>query len=626
MQPFARFVVWLPATLLAVAGPSLVAALGPEQTVHVPLRFDHAFLRKALMAQVFTSASGRAVLWDDGSGCNFLKLREPAVGSHGAYLTVRARAEVRVGTRLGGTCVAPVQWEGWLEIEKEPILRSDGRGLRFRVVNSGLYDDDGSRAWIAGRIWNVLKERAEPRFEAVDIDLQRATADLREILPLFLPHQEIEPIDRMLSTLQFARAAVTAAGVEVDLTLRVASMEPRTPAPEPTLSPAELARWQEAIDRWDAFLTYTVKFVWADSLIHDLRPALADVLLEGRYDILEALAPTQPGGPDPVPALFVRTWERLAPVLRQIAARQPGAEAIRYISFIQAADALAALEQIGPALGLELTADGLRRLARMIAPTDPTDPLRYDTAVDPQLRILLGFGAPLPPPDLSGMPITWWRWWIAPAWAADRPPQEALLPWLATPENLPAYLPRVRTLLEEAAQQAMERGALSEEFQPVYRNIVFATAWQESCWRQFIRERGQITYIRSAVGSSGLMQVNERVWRGIYDLRGIRWDIRYNARAGAEIASHYLVDYALARGEHKQPGGIDNLARATYAVYNGGPGHLGRYRRSNTKAALRRIDGLFWEKYQAVRDGRVMDVARCLGGDPAAAPGLAAQN
>ena len=111
-----------------------------------------------------------------------------------------------------------------------------------------------------------------------------------------------------------------------------------------------------------------------------------------------------------------------------------------------------------------------------------------------------------------------------------------------------------------------------------------------------------------------MMQVNERVWRGIYDLRGLRWDIRYNARAGAEISLRYLGDYAVARKEDAQPGGIDNLARATYAVYNGGPGQLARYRKKETRPTLRKIDRLFWEKYDAVSKGRAMDVAKCLGG------------
>jgi soluble lytic murein transglycosylase-like protein len=129
-----------------------------------------------------------------------------------------------------------------------------------------------------------------------------------------------------------------------------------------------------------------------------------------------------------------------------------------------------------------------------------------------------------------------------------------------------------------------------------------------------VRQRNTITYLRSHVGSTGMMQVNEHVWRGLYDLRGLRWDIRYNGRAGAEILLRYLRDYAIAHHEDAQPGGIDNLARATYAVYNGGPGHLTRYREKKTRKTLQRIDQLFWEKYEAVENGKEADVSRCLVG------------
>jgi len=142
---------------------------------------------------------------------------------------------------------------------------------------------------------------------------------------------------------------------------------------------------------------------------------------------------------------------------------------------------------------------------------------------------------------------------------------------------------------------------------------VFASAWQESCWRQFVRRGGKLTTLRSPVGSVGIMQVNERVWRGAYDRRGLVGDIAYNARAGSEILLHYLRDYAIDKGEQRQPGGITNLARATYAIYNGGPGHLTRYRVRGTKRSLAAIDDAFWEKYQAVQQGRELEVARCWG-------------
>ena len=55
-------------------------------------------------------------------------------------------------------------------------------------------------------------------------------------------------------------------------------------------------------------------------------------------------------------------------------------------------------------------------------------------------------------------------------------------------------------------------------------------------WRlpqQFVVKKKKIAYLRSYNGSSiGVMQINERVWRGMYDLHRLRWNIWYNAWAG----------------------------------------------------------------------------------------------
>ena len=84
--------------------------------------------------------------------------------------------------------------------------------------------------------------------------------------------------------------------------------------------------------------------------------------------------------------------------------------------------------------------------------------------------------------------------------------------------------------------------------------------------------------MQSSAGAVGIMQINPRVWRGFYDTNVLRTDTAYNARAGAEILRHYLVDYALRKKEHELGGSVDALARATYSAYNGGPGQIGRYR------------------------------------------------
>jgi soluble lytic murein transglycosylase-like protein len=185
--------------------------------------------------------------------------------------------------------------------------------------------------------------------------------------------------------------------------------------------------------------------------------------------------------------------------------------------------------------------------------------------------------------------------------------------WIPTAGDLDAYLHAVRELLATVRDETLAKMVLDERFRPLFRDLVLATAWQESCWRQFVRKGGKMVPVRSPVGSIGIMQVNERVWRGVYDRRGLQGDIAYNARAGSEVLLHYLRDYAIAKHEDSLPGGLANLARATYAVYNGGPQQLTRYRARTTKRSLRAIDGSFWEKFVAVQHGRELDVAKCFG-------------
>jgi hypothetical protein len=313
--------------------------------------------------------------------------------------------------------------------------------------------------------------------------------------------------------------------------------------------------------------------------------------------------------------LFVRSWKRLGPVLRRVGDGLPPESALHYIGFIAATDALAALDQLGPEVGLEISSDGLRRLARIVAPASTADPLAFDYEIDPELRRLGGFGPPLeaPPPNPDVDLSSWLDRLLPKAWAALAPDAVARLNrWVPTRGELDDYLPLVRDLLNETASRTLGRRKLDAAFEPTYRWLILAVAWQESCWRQFVRQGQTIRPITSVVGAVGLMQVNQRVWRGMYDVKGLRGDIGYNARAGAKIALHYLADYAVKRGEHKTAV-ADAAARAAYCVYNGGPGAIRRYRNPKASRSGKKIDEGFWKKYQAVKAGREMEVAGCWG-------------
>jgi hypothetical protein len=188
---------------------------------------------------------------------------------------------------------------------------------------------------------------------------------------------------------------------------------------------------------------------------------------------------------------------------------------------------------------------------------------------------------------------------------------------------LDPYLREIRDLLLEEADERIKSSTIAQEYARIFRKLVLATAWQESCWRQYIVEKRKIVPLISGTGDIGMLQINEKVWRGFYSPAKLRWDITYNARAGSEILFKFMVNYALKRHEHKKDGGLGNLARATYSAYNGGPSQVGRYRRKDVPIAHKKIDTAFWTKYKQISKGNEFAVAQCLGGEdpgPAAAP------
>src|SRR5678815_724664 len=79
----------------------------------------------------------------------------------------------------------------------------------------------------------------------------------------------------------------------------------------------------------------------------------------------------------------------------------------------------------------------------------------------------------------------------------------------------------------------------------MYRSMVPTTALIESCWRQYVTRAGKVSYLRSQSGSIGIMQINQVVWRGFYEVQRLRWDTAYNVRAGAQILMRYTKDYAI---------------------------------------------------------------------------------
>ena len=83
-----------------------------------------------------------------------------------------------------------------------------------------------------------------------------------------------------------------------------------------------------------------------------------------------------------------------------------GSEALRFLGFVAAGDAIDAMDQLGPVTGWDVSVDGLRRLARMLIQEHGIDPLQVNPTVDPELRSIFDFGPVLELPPAQGPPDT----------------------------------------------------------------------------------------------------------------------------------------------------------------------------------------------------------------------------
>jgi len=367
--------------------------------------------------------------------------------------------------------------------------------------------------------------------------------------------------------------------------------------------------------------------------LEDERDILFTALLEARYGFVKEL--TSGTLTDKfVQDQFISAWTTISPVFRSLLGRNSSGNLLGYLSFFAAADALKSLQKIGPSLGMDISRNGLIRLARIMADERAFN-LAYGVDIDTDLRKTLALGnaleVPTEPTDggspqdgqkisrierllkriLSGT--------VSLCWADDaKPSKESLKQWLVSRENAETYIPAVRGILEDAAQKSFQ-GSDFEEHQRLIGTAVMATAWQESCWRQFHIQKGQFTYVRSYNGTSvGLMQINERVWRGLYKLDALRWNIQYNALAGCDIMNLFLTKYILKKKDKFLREGkldADLAARVLYAMYNGGPGEFKSFLARHGKGKYYLSDNLFWEKYQWAKAESWDKVGVCLFGE-----------
>ena len=610
-----------------------------SKTVSLPLLIDYPLLRSLVIYAAFTDPDQTSVVLDEDNGCRKITISEPSFTEENSRVRFETKLHIRIGTQIGNKCFMPIEWEGYLALFMEPRIDDKKWVLSFDTVDSVLYDKNHKTAQIAGIVWMFVETIVCDYLNSITINLAPPVSEVKLFLcSLFPPDLDLRA-KKMVNSFRLGKIITTPDAVRVAILADVEeTYEKDEDIEQEVISAEELQKFISTWEVLDPFLVHMITSLSKEPLSDDDRQILLDTLLETRYCfITELLDGTVKR--DFVREQFITAWTQLSPVFRHHLGDEPSKAALGYLAFFTASDALSALDKIGPTLGIEISRNGLIRLARLLSERESAV-LAYSSGADPELREILGLGAPLdasgPTPDADELEIDTeetssgendnhrlshaiMSLFCTSAWAEKNGPAiqlDTIKQWIVSKKNIPPYLERIKTLLKDVSSDTLKKGKIAEKYYDLYRLIVLSTTWQESCFRQFKVRKGKVTYLMSYNGTSvGLMQINERVWRGMYDINHLRWDIDYNAKAGCEIIDLYFCRYALRKMKKMKLGkplDDDTLARLMYAMYNGGPGQFHKFLKRSEKGEYYLSDKLFFEKYSWVKNNQWQNISKCL--------------
>jgi len=631
-----------PLILCLVLGMS--ASAGEADTITVPISIDYPLLRILTRQAAFTGPNHAARVLDIEDGCTTVTIYDPQFAEHDGLVRFESRVTLKAGKSFGNHCFMPVAWQGYVVLFQQPEIDPADWQLSFKTIDSTVYDRHHRPEKMLGALWKLMRAWVYPYLNQIHINLAPPVDDLKYTLFPMFPPKKPDHAQKILDSVRPGELFVRPEHIQINMKIDTPSNEKDisqdTFVP---LSKDELDQFIATWETWDALLVDIISSFAGKSLSEDQRQILLDTLLDTRHRFSAALA-NDKIGKGFIKRQFLRVWELIAPVFRAHLSEASSERALGYLAFFTASDALAALDKLGPSMGIEMSREGFIRLARLLG--ESSDSLRYQPEENKRLRRIFKFpslgeediptGTPPPEPVLPTRPdsqrerdmnkIIDARWHIPvfnlvvarQAWAAEKQAgvngtKPHIKSWIVPEKNVKTYLARIKNLLKTTAGAAIEKNSIPSNYDALFKDLISATAWQETCFRQFHTQNNRLVYIRSYNGSSvGLMQINERVWRGIYDLNRLRWNIHYNASAGCEIAAMYFRRYVLKRINKIKPLNKTTMAGIVYAMYNGGPGQFNKFLGRLKTGRFQLSDRLFREKFTWVINNQWEYINQCL--------------
>ncbi len=369
------------------------------KTVELPLFLRAQILQNALVESLTPQPERPTVLFQEGS-YNYLHISKPQLSIRDGQPYFSCNATAGMGFDSLGVLPSVVKWRGSILMKLNFYVDPQWQ-LRYRIIDSAIYNEQGGKPVVSGFAWELSKRFLHPRLEQYAFDLAMPKKDITAVLRACSSPTNTAPLEAALNTLTVGTLRTSADGLIVPLLLTVADYQTQTVAPLPPQAPLgfeEMEKLQHVFEPFDAFLVFIIKSLSADTVNAAVdaqqQKHLFDLLITSRYQLLMILTGQTPQeSEDPLRLLFIDAWEQLRPIIENNSQKNGlmQKQLLRYMTFVNAGDALLTLDSAAPDLGIHLTSDGLRRLARMLQPGSGEDPLRFDWQIDPVLRELFQF-------------------------------------------------------------------------------------------------------------------------------------------------------------------------------------------------------------------------------------------
>ena len=372
--------------------------LGATETLPLPLVLDYPLIRSLLIQQVYHEPGDRAIPLDQNDGCERIELWEPEVGSEGTLIKTGSRIRIRAGIPILGRCLRASEWEGYIEVLQRVWLDNKTWKVRFETIDSRFYDQNRKKISLPRPFLPLIKTYLYPYLDTVVVDLAQPRNEVTEFLPLVFPREERPRILRWLDSLRPGEVKIDEEAVRINVLMEVEVLPEPPRKPERSLTEQEIESLTRLWEGWDAFLVCQIESLIGQPLTKDERKSLLELLLSTRSHFAQALK-ERDLEQDLVRKQFVSAWKKLSPILRKYLVRHPSPSLLNLLAFFSVSDALVVLDKLGPVLNIEISRDGLLRLARLLLQGGNKVSLEYSGSLDPRLRELLGLGPPL---DESG--------------------------------------------------------------------------------------------------------------------------------------------------------------------------------------------------------------------------------